>query len=67
MEANDIRAEMVRRKITVVSIAKKLGIAQPSVSQVISRKKHTSYVRQAIADAIELPVEEVFPVTKEAA
>jgi predicted transcriptional regulator len=67
MEANDIRAEMVRRKITVVSIAKKLGIAQPSISQVITRKKHTLYIRQAIAEAIDRPVEEVFPETKEAA
>jgi len=70
MEANDIRAEMVRRKITVVSIAKHLGIAHPSVSMVMSGRRSTRYVQEAIAAAIERPVEEVFPKnqeTKEAA
>lgn len=61
MKANEIRAELVLRNIKVGSIADELGIKYPSVSQVISRKKHTPYVREAIAKAIERPVEEVFP------
>jgi predicted transcriptional regulator len=61
MKPNEIRAELVLRKITLVSIAKKLGIAVPSVSQVLVRKRTTAYVREAIAEAINKPVSEVFP------
>lgn len=69
MEPNERRAELMRRGIQVKSIALELGIAAPSVSQVITGTKRTRYVQQAIANAIGKPVEEVFPepVTEEAA
>jgi predicted transcriptional regulator len=69
MKANDIRAELVRRNISMVSVARSIGVSQPAVSQIISGKKTSSRIRQAIAKAIGKPVDEVFPepVTEEAA
>lgn len=61
MKASDIRAELVRRNITVTSIAKKTGVSTPAVSQVIYSVRGTHRIRQAIAEAIGRPVSEVFP------
>ena len=65
MEPNEIRAEMVRRKVTVVSIAKSLGVRQPNVSQVIYGVRPTRRIRQAIADSIDRPIDEIWPDTAE--
>jgi predicted transcriptional regulator len=53
----------------MVSVARSIGVSQPAVSQIISGKKTSSRIRQAIAKAIGKPVDEVFPepVTEEAA
>lgn len=69
MKTNDRRAELIRRGVQVKTIAAELGIKAPSVSQVISGRRRTPRIQQAIAKAIGKPVEEVFPepVTKEAA
>ena len=68
MERNEIKAHLAMKGVTVTSIANGLGIAIPSVSQVISRAKNTRRVQKAIAKAIGKPVDEVFPEpTKEAA
>jgi len=51
-------------------IARELDVKPPTVSQVIHRVRVTERIRKAIAKAIELPVEKVFPEnqeTKEAA
>lgn len=61
MKPNEIRAEMVRRKITVVSIAKSLGVKQPTVSQVIYGIRPTRRIRQAIADSICRKIDEIWP------
>jgi predicted transcriptional regulator len=60
-EANQIRAELVRRGITVTSIAKQLGVSQPYVSQHLSNVRNTARIRQAIAAAIDQPVHEIWP------
>jgi len=65
MKANDIRAELIRRGIKITRIAKELGIARPSVSQVIAGKTATKYIQEHIAGLIGLPVTSVFPVDKE--
>ena len=45
----------------VKSIAEKLSVKPPTVSQVIHRVRPGYKVRQAIAEAINKPVSEVFP------
>jgi len=65
METQDIRAELVRRKISIKTIASQLGVTSPSVSQVISRKAVSAKIRKAIAQAINKPVQEVFPENQE--
>jgi len=68
MKRNEIKAHLVMQGVTVTSIANDLGIAISSVSQVISRTKHTKHVQVAVANAIGKPVGEVFPEsTKEVA
>lgn len=61
MSPNEIRAELVRRGIERQQIAAQLGIAKAGVSQVISGVKKTPRVRHAIAEAIGMAVEQVFP------
>jgi len=62
MTPNEIRAELIRRNITVTSIAKQLGLKQPNVSAVIRGGRRTPKVRKAIADAIGKSVSEIWPV-----
>ena len=61
MKPNEIRAEMMRRQISVTSIAKRLGMKQPTISQVIYGVRSTATIRQAIADAIGKEVTEIWP------
>ena len=61
MKPNEIKAALVLRGITVTSIARSLGVVRPNVSQTIGGIRRTARIRQAIADAIELPVRQVFP------
>lgn len=67
MKPNEIKAALVLRGITAVSIAKSLGLARSNVTATISGKRRTPRIRQAIAAAIGRPVAEVFPDHKEAA
>lgn len=67
MKPNEIRAALVLRDISIQSIADKCGVKRPSVSMVISRKRHTQHIQEAVARAIEKPVEEVFPPSEEKA
>ena len=61
MNPNEIKAALVLRGITATSIARSLGVARPNVSETIVGIRRTVRIRQAIADAIELPVRQVFP------
>lgn len=67
MTPNEIRAELVRRGITVTAIAKEKNVAVPSVSQNISGVRETRHIQEHIAARIDRTYEQVFPVTKEAA
>lgn len=64
MKPNDIRAELVRRNITVASIAEQVCTKRPNVSMVIHGSRLTPRICAAIAAAIGKPLEEVFPNTK---
>ena len=66
MQPNEIRAELLRRNITVTSIADDLGIAMQSVTQVIvgdnkTWGKKTPHIREYIASKIGKEVAEVWP------
>lgn len=69
MQPNEIRAELLRRNITVNSIASDLGVAQSSVSQVIHRDKpwgkETPHIQEYIASKIEKTVSEIWPESVE--
>lgn len=69
MKPNEIRAALLLKNITLAEIAKQLGVHRPHISAVIYGNRPTRYVREAIAKAIDLPVEQVFtdPQSKEAA
>lgn len=58
---NQIRARMVLLGITVVSVAKPLLVCPEAVTMVIHNKRRSPYIRQAIADAIGVPVTEIWP------
>ena len=62
MKASEIRAELVRNNISVTKLAREIGVSQPLVSQVITGRTVSARVRQAIAAAINEPVDRVFPV-----
>jgi len=61
MQPYEIRSELVRRQVLLKDIAARLGIATPSVSQVIYGVRPTLRIQEAIADAIKIPVDDVFP------
>jgi len=61
MTPNEIRAALILNEVKVIDIAKSLCLKHSNVSVVISGGKSTPRVRQAIADAIGRPVNEVFP------
>lgn len=61
MDGFDRRRIMAQHKITLTSIANDLGVAVATVSEVIHDKSISRRISQAIADALEMPLEEVFP------
>lgn len=60
MHPADIQARLKKRGITQKDIAENLGVGQMVVSDVIRQRKASQRVMQAIANAVELPVEAVF-------
>ena len=60
MERKEIMSLLVRRGITVTSIARKMGISQPAVSATISGRENNKRIQKAVARAIKMKVEEVF-------
>jgi len=60
-----IQDKLKKAGVTQVSIANMLKIRPSSVHNVITGKRSTPRIRQAIALAIGLPVSAVFPTDKE--
>lgn len=56
----DIKVELLRKGVTIASIAKELEVEAPHVSQVLHGKRRSPRVEQAIAKAIGRPVAKVF-------
>jgi DNA-binding XRE family transcriptional regulator len=64
MESHEIKVEIYRRRpqgLTMTAIAKKVGVSKQAISLIIERRQTSRRIAQAIADAIELPIEQVFP------
>ncbi|NCD13672.1 MAG: hypothetical protein EOL92_00380 [Bacteroidia bacterium] len=57
----NIQQELSEKKITQRSIARMLGVKPSSVHNVITLKRSTPRIRQAIALALGKTVEEIFP------
>lgn len=60
MKPEEIKAELVRRKISVSEIARRDGCSVVQVTRCINGDGLYSRTRETIADAIEKPVEKVF-------
>jgi lambda repressor-like predicted transcriptional regulator len=61
MEPQDIKAELVRRKVKQADIARQVGHSAPFVNDVISRKRRSPAIEKAVAEAIGKPLKKVFP------
>lgn len=61
----DIRQELKERGITQLSIANMLRVKASSVHNVITGKRRTPRIRQAIAFALGRPVVEIWPDHRE--
>ena len=63
MTPEEIKAQFAlrRKTMTMTSLANKLGVTQTAVSLVIDKKAISHRIMHAVADAIEQPVEDVFP------
>ncbi|MBU1233299.1 MAG: hypothetical protein KKD01_01245 [Proteobacteria bacterium] len=55
---------MSQNNVKVKDLADMFGLKLPSISAVIHGKRSTKYIQQAIADAIKMPVSNVFPDAK---
>jgi transcriptional regulator with XRE-family HTH domain len=60
MGPRDIRAELVRKGITMQYIADRLRVRREFVSQVVAGRRSTPRVRRAIAKALGMPETSVF-------
>lgn len=67
MTPNEIRSQYALKGKKIISTARRLNIPPPNVHETILGKRSTRYIQEAIAEDIEHPVDQVFPVTKEAA
>ena len=57
----EIKILLIRAGITQSSIARKLGVTNSFVNQVIKGHRHTERVKMAIAEAVGKPVEKLWP------
>jgi len=61
MTGRDRKAEMVRKGVRQSAIARRLNVSSTSVSDVVSGRSRSARIEQAIAEALGLPREELFP------
>jgi lambda repressor-like predicted transcriptional regulator len=63
MSPDEIRVELIRRrkKTNMAQIARDLKCSPTAITLVIDRKTVSSRIMIAIAEAIEQPVDDVFP------
>jgi DNA-binding XRE family transcriptional regulator len=64
METTEIKIEIYRRKplgISQASIARQVGVSPQAILNIIERRQKSRRIATAVSDAIERPLEEVFP------
>jgi transcriptional regulator with XRE-family HTH domain len=61
MEAKMIKMLLIAMGKTQTQIAEEIGVARPYINYVINGKRKTRRVREAIAQAIHQPYEQVWP------
>lgn len=61
MNALEIRAELLRRGLSLRSISRRVGVSGTAVLFVVNRKIVSRRIMEAIASAIERDKEDVFP------
>lgn len=64
MTKNEIKIEIYSRRpegISQASIARQVGVTPQAILNIIERRQKSRRIAQAVADAIERPLAEVFP------
>ncbi len=61
MKGQTIRALLLLRDIRLVDIARALGVARPTVSQVVRGVRKSRRIQEYIADLLDMPVEDIWP------
>jgi DNA-binding XRE family transcriptional regulator len=64
METHEIKIEIYRRRpqgVSQASIARGVSVSKQAVLLIIERRMRSRRIAQAVADAIERPLAEVFP------
>jgi lambda repressor-like predicted transcriptional regulator len=63
MEPEDIKIEFFkrRRQVMMKDVAAKVGVTPAAITRVIDRQFKSRRIAEAIADALERPIAEVFP------
>ena len=57
----EIKIELLKRQTKMAAIGRKIGVSQPAIQRVIDRDSVSERIMIAIAGAICLPKEHVFP------
>jgi lambda repressor-like predicted transcriptional regulator len=61
MTPQEIKGHLVMKNIKNRDIARRLGVTDGAIHQVIYGYKSNGRIRRAIADAVEIPVEQLWP------
>lgn len=61
MNPIEIKILMIRAGITQADIGRKLGLSRAFINQVVLGHRPTKQVKQAIAEAVGKPVEDLWP------
>jgi transcriptional regulator with XRE-family HTH domain len=50
----------LKRDVTQKELARRLGVSLPQISMVVNGKRTTRWIQQAIAEELEIDVEDLF-------
>jgi lambda repressor-like predicted transcriptional regulator len=61
MHREYIKAELRKRSLSVKAVAQLIGFSRQSVSDAINGRTYSPQIQAALADILELSIDEVFP------
>ncbi len=67
MTEKNIKILMIRKDVRAVDIARKEGVHPSLITNIIKGRKKSERIQRAIANAVDKPVEKLFPPKKKAA